>query len=97
MFLFSDVIEASSHISNGQTYNFVMLQIAKRKCTLSFGKGTNKMYKHIELVPFQYVQSVVNFIQDKCEYNHMFALQLCPTDLYMDSWSRFVWIFGPLS
>ena len=44
----------------------VWVQMAKRKGALTFGK-TNKTYKHIELMSFQYVKSVVNFIQDKCK------------------------------
>ena len=48
-----------------------MGQMAKRKGTLAF-KGSNKTYKHKELMSFQHVRSVVNFIPDKCELYVMF-------------------------
>ena len=44
----------------------VVVKMAKRRGTLGF-KGTNKIYKHKELMSFQHVRSIVNFIQDKCE------------------------------
>ena len=61
-----------------------MVQLTKRKGALKFGKGTNKTYRHIELMYFRYIRSVFNF--DKRKQLFMIIYPVISTDL--------IWIAG---